>query len=402
MAEVVTVVGMLAAVAAAPIGAMAAYLLALTAAAFVRRTVPPPEAARSTRFAILVPAHNEALVIERLLASLAAQRYPRDNYDVYVVADNCSDETAALSRRAGAIVHERRDDARRAKGYALRWLLEIVRARTTYGAYLVFDADSVITPNFLLRMDARLAAGSRVVQAYYGVLNGSDSPVAALREAALASLHLVRPLGRSALGLSCGLKGNGMCFEARTLERQGWASVGLAEDVELHLALVRQRVRVDFAPEAVVRADMPVTLAAAYSQNVRWEAGRLATVRGEVIGLLRDGLMSRDLVQIDAAVEQLVPPLSVAIAMSFTCALVGAITGNTAAVALGLFGTGGLMLHVLAGLVAARAPATVYRALMLTPAYLVWKLMLYARATKTPAGHAWVRTERQRSEGPKQ
>ncbi|HEY6202660.1 MAG TPA: glycosyltransferase family 2 protein [Candidatus Limnocylindria bacterium] len=401
MAELAAVVGLFAAVVAAPIGAMAAYLLALSAAAFTKRRAPPAEAAHRTHFAILVPAHDEALVIERLLASLTAQRYPRDHYDIHVVADNCGDETAALSRRAGAIVHERKDDQRRAKGHALRWLLDIVRAGG-YGAYLVFDADSVVAPDFLARMDARLATGSLVLQAHYTVLNGADSPVAAVREAALASLHYVRPLGRSALGLSCGLKGNGMCFEARTLDRHGWGSVGLAEDVELHLALVRRGVRAEFAPEAVVRADMPLTLAAAYSQNVRWEAGRLASVRGDVVWLLRDGLVARDPLLVDAAIEQLVPPLSVAVAVAAACAFVGVVTGNAAAAALGVFAMTGLMVHVLSGLMAVRAPVTVYRALLLTPAYIVWKLILYARATVTPAGQAWVRTERRRSTSPDQ
>jgi hypothetical protein len=145
---------------------------------------------------------------------------------------------------------------------------------------------------------------------------------------------------------------------------------------------------------------MPLTLAAAYSQNVRWEAGRLATVRGDVVRLLRDGLMARDPVLVDAAIEQLVPPLSVAVAVAAACALVGVVTANVAAAALGVFAMAGLIVHVFSGLMAVRAPATVYRALLLTPAYIVWKVILYARATLTPAGQAWVRTERRRPTSP--
>jgi 1,2-diacylglycerol 3-beta-glucosyltransferase len=393
-------VGILAALAAlvltpiaATAAAMTAYLLGLSVAAIARRPAPPP-AVQIRRFAVLVPAHDEERVIERLLASLHAQRYARDRFSVFVVADNCIDATASIARAHGAIVHERVEATLRAKGHALRWLLERVRAAGPWDAYVVFDADSVASPDFLAQMNARLATGSRALQSHYAVLNALASPVAALREAALASLHYLRPLGRSALGLSCGLKGNGMCFDAATLDRLGWTSTGLAEDVELHLRLVRAGVRVDFVPEALVRADMPATLDEAESQNLRWEAGRLSAVRGEVLPLLAHGVISRDPVQVDAALEQLVPPLSVAIGVSGACAVVAAVAGAPLALALAGFATAGLVVHVLAGLVAVRAPARTYVALLRAPSYILWKLALYAKAVVAPAGSPWVRTQR--------
>ncbi len=391
----VSALGWVLAPVAVAVSAMAAYLGLLSVAAFLRRPGIPPPGPRTRRFAVLVPAHDEAAVIERLLRSLDLLRYPRERFDVFVVADNCTDATAELARGAGAIVHEREDARLRAKGHALRWLFERVKAHGTYDAYVIFDADSEVAPDFLERMDARLAAGSLVVQSHYRVLNAEASSVTALREAALASLHYLRPLGRAALGLSCGLKGNGMCFEARTLDQHGWGSVGLAEDVELHLELVRHGIRTDFAPEAVVRADMPFTLEGASSQNLRWEAGRLATLRQLALPLLFRGFARADPMLVDAAAEQLIPPLSVAVSAGAACALAGALTGNATVAALGILGTGGLVSHVFAGLVAVHAPAAVYRALLGTPAYIGWKLLLYARATAAPTGQAWVRTGRQ-------
>ncbi len=386
------VAGVLTPVAAAG-AAMAAYLLVLSAAALRRPPVPPP-AKQGRRFALLVPAHDEERSIQRLIASLRAQRYPRERFVIFVVADNCSDRTAAIAREHGAVVHERTDLIRRAKGHALRWLLERVRAEGPWDAYVVFDADSVASPDFLAQMDARLETGSRAIQAHYDVLNAAASPVAALREAALASLHYLRPLGRSALGLSCGLKGNGMCFEAATLDRLGWSSTGLAEDVELHHVLVRDGVRVDFAPEAQVRADMPVTLDEAESQNLRWEAGRLRTLRQDVLPLLGRGFRERDPILVDAAAEQLIPPLSVAIGVSGACALAALVAGAPLAAGLATFATAGMALHVLAGLVAVRAPARTYVALLRAPSYIAWKLALYAKAVVAPAAHPWIRTER--------
>src|SRR6185436_1066660 len=212
-------------------------------------------------------------------------------------------------RTFGARVYERFDEVERAKGFALRWLLAQLRADgVAYEAFVVLDADSVVEPNLLRAFDARLATGSRVLQAYYSVLNAQASAVAGLRYAALAALHFVRPLGRSALGLSVGLKGNGMCFSAPVLEQFAWNWFTLAEDVEFHLALVRAGVRVDFAWETCVRADMPVTLAQATSQNQRWEGGRLQLLRSVVPGLLLDGIRKVSPMRLDAAIEQVIPP----------------------------------------------------------------------------------------------
>ena len=383
---------------AAAVALTGAYLTALGVAALTAAPALPPRGDRTQRFAILVPAHDEGAVIERLLASLNAQSYPRALFDVFVVADNCSDDTTAHARRGGAIVLERTDAILRSKGHALRWLLERVHSQGDYDAYVVFDADSVVAPDFLERMDARLANGSRVVQGYYRVLNSGESSVAALREAALASLHYLRPLGRAALGLSCGLKGNGMCFRAEILDRYGWEGVGLAEDVEHHLALVGHGVRVDFAPEAVVRADMPVTLAQARSQNLRWEGGRLRTVRDLALPLLRRGALRREPVALDAAIEQLIPPLSVALGASLLAGILGAVGGSVLVVALAVFGGTGIIVHVFAGLIAVRAPRHLYRALLGAPPYMVWKVGLYGRAAMLPRLQGWIRTERAPSE----
>ena len=116
---------------------MAAYLGVLSVAAFLKRPEAPPPGPRTRRLAVLVPAHNEAAVIGRLQRSLSLLTYPRELFDVFVVADNCTDRTAEIARDAGAIVYERETVTLRAKGHALRWLLERVRAHGTYDAYVV-------------------------------------------------------------------------------------------------------------------------------------------------------------------------------------------------------------------------------------------------------------------------
>lgn len=374
---------------------LAGYLLFLTLAALVTYPRPIKPTARNRRFAVLVPAHNEEGVIARVLTSLTHMNYPADCVDICVVADNCEDATASIARAHGARVYERFDDAERAKGFALRWLLQQLHNEAhAYDAFVVIDADSVVDANFLRCMNARLEGGAQAVQAYYSVLNSNHSSVAGLRYAALAALHYVRPLGRSRFGLSAGLKGNGMCFSAPILERFAWVWFTLAEDVEFHLALVAEGIRVEFAPETWVKADMPVTLAQATSQNERWERGRAQLVRQQVPRLLWAGVCRRSWLQIDAAVEQLIPPMSVPFALAGLAIPAALLLGTPSLAVAAVLCLGVYMLHLLTGLVLVRAPAGIYLALSMAPLYIVWKLGLYGRSLLSEHGTPWVRTER--------
>jgi cellulose synthase/poly-beta-1,6-N-acetylglucosamine synthase-like glycosyltransferase len=371
------------------------YLLVLTVAAFFGDRHGPPEAGRRRRFAILVPAHNEESVISRLLHSVHTLDYPERLVDVYVVADNCSDRTAAQASALGALVYERADPGRRGKGHALHWLLQQLAERQwDYDALVVVDADCQLSRNFLTRMDARLAAGQVVIQAYYTVLNAEGISAASLRQAALAAVHYLRPLGRTALGLSVGLKGTGMCFATSVLAKRGWQWYGLAEDVELHLALSREGYRVRFAPEAIVAGEMPTTLAQAKTQNERWERGRLHLLRGPALGLIARGVRRRDLRQVDAALEQLIPPLSVSFAAGAVCLAASLALAATPLILAATVILAGQIVYLLAALVAAHAPLNAYLALVQAPFYVIWKVGLYGRSLFNTETGPWVRTSR--------
>jgi cellulose synthase/poly-beta-1,6-N-acetylglucosamine synthase-like glycosyltransferase len=372
------------------------YLLFLTVAAAGIGRKRNPEAADSRRsFAILVPAHNEEAVIGRLLTSLHDLDYPRARFDVCVVADNCDDATAAIAQAAGARVYERVTQDQRAKGFALRWLLgELELEGRTYDAYVIVDADSILAENFLHAMDARLDHGARVVQAYYSVLNAEQTAVAGLRYAALAAVHYLRPLGRSVFGWSSGLKGNGMCFEASILREFTWRWFTLAEDVEFHLALVEQGVSVQFAPETWVKADMPLTLQQSASQNSRWERGRLQLIRQHVPRLVLSGIRRRSWLPMDAAIEQLIPPLSVPFALGAISIPAAWLVGAPLVAGLALGCLIGYALYLVAALALVKAPLRIYVTLGMAPVYIAWKVGLYARSLLGGRSGAWVRTAR--------
>jgi len=385
------------------LGVLVGYLLLLTGVSLFARRRTPLTHEPTTRFAVLVPAHDEELLLPALLASLAALDYPRALYDVHVVADNCADRTAELARQGGAVAHERFDDAHRGKGYALEWLLARVPG---YDAYVIVDADSILSPNFLMVMNQRLRDGAAAVQGYYAVRDPAQSWGAALRYVALALVHYLRPLARSVLGGSVGLKGNGMCFTAGVLARHRWTA-DIVEDIAYHMALVRDGLVVAFAPDAVVWAEMPASLRGAQTQNVRWERGRLQMVRDYVPGLLRDGLRRRSFVLLDAAMEQIIPPFSVLVG--------GLVLGLLAGLALGALSAGlapaaplawlpaalaavllaGAVVYTLAGLVLVRAPARIWLSLALAPVFVAWKLALYVGVLLGRGRHDWARTARE-------
>ncbi|HZU14566.1 MAG TPA: glycosyltransferase family 2 protein [Chloroflexota bacterium] len=368
------------------------YLDLLSVAALIGAR-PPQPTARGRRFCILIPAHNEFLLLPDLLKSLHAVDYPADQIDVHVVADNCTDATADVAREMGATAHERHDRDATGKGHALRWLLGRLEM-DRYDAFVFVDADSVVEPNLLDVLDRHLERGEDVLQCRYMVSNSADSRSAALRFLGFALFNDLRPLGRERLGLSVGLRGNGMCFSRNVLARMGWTAFTLAEDAELHMQLVDTGHVVHYAPETSVTSRMPTTLAGAQTQNARWERGRLLLLRRYWRPFLAASLRRRDARHLDAIAEQAIPPLSVLVGVSvlyWAVSLAIRSPGRVWAASLLLLGEA---FYVGCGLRISRAPSHVYAALLSAPLYVLWKGHLYARALVARGAKTWIRTPR--------
>lgn len=383
-------------------------LLTLLAAAATRQSALPP-AALPLHLAVVVPAHNEELVLGATLASLTLQDYPAGYAQIVVVADNCTDGTAAIARSRGAAVLERTSDER-GKGYALNFAIAHLLAQPiTPDAIVIIDADTQAAPDFLRRMSACIAQnkdprGYGAWQGRYGVLNAGDGWRAALMTAAFDLVNHVKPLGRDRLGLSAGLKGNGMAFTTPLAAALPWPGGSLTEDLDYGLELARRfHLRVQYVPEARVAAQMPATAAQAASQRKRWEQGRAGLVRERALPLLMESLRRRSLLLFDAAWDLLTPPLAelAALLLAFL-----ALTALGAAMHLlphpalwlgaSLFGLLALIVYVLGGLRVAGAGPDAYAALLQAPFYAVWKIALLVTGRK-PARNTpdeWVRTER--------
>ena len=379
------------------------YLLALLVAARDSIRNPAPTAVvgdeAPLRLAVLVPAHDEESGIGATLESLAACKYPAGGRRTIVIADNCTDGTAACGARAGIEVWERTDDSRRGKGFALIWALRrLLEEEGDVDAIVMVDADCSVSPNLLEAIDQRLRSGASAVQVDYVAGNPGGSHVSALRFGAFALADTVRFLGKQRLGLSCGLVGTGMGFRRELLEQTPWTATGLTEDGEYHLHLVLAGERAEFVPGAWVSQAVPTSMRASSEQQARWERGRLQLIRNWSPRLLAAGLARRDVVRVHAGLECLLPPQSLIAAGNLGSLLAGLLLGHRRLVALCAASIGAQATFVLAGLRLVRAPAQVYRALLLAPLLIVSKIGLYGRFLlgRGPAG--WTRTERESAE----
>jgi 1,2-diacylglycerol 3-beta-glucosyltransferase len=384
-----------------PVLACATYLFVLALASVApSREVHAPNPAK-VRFDIVVPAHNESAGIADTVKSLLAVDYPAAMRRVLVVADNCSDDTAALATAAGATVLVREDKTLRGKGYALKSAFDRSLADGQADAVVVVDADTVVSPNLLHAYAARFDAGARAAQAEYGVRNPNASWRTRLMVIGLATFHGVRSRGRERLGVSCGLRGNGMAFTREVIEKVPHEAFSIVEDLEYGIRLARAGYSVRYVDEAQVLGEMVSSEKASRSQRRRWEGGRLAMMKTHGLPLLADALRRRDKVLFDMAMDVIVPPLS----YLFVTALLGtALAGILAAfrapawpLALAPWAVAFAMsiLYVLRGVSLSKTGVRGLFDLAWAPVYIVWKIALSLSAPSKRADAEWIRTTRE-------
>jgi cellulose synthase/poly-beta-1,6-N-acetylglucosamine synthase-like glycosyltransferase len=382
---------------ALPVLAVSAYLFFL--AVLSGRLTPPPYPPPRLRFDIVVPAHNEAAGITQTVKSLHALDYPAELRRVIVVADNCADNTAELARAAGATVLERTDTERRGKGYALKYAFDKSLADDQADAVVVIDADTVVMPNLLQAYAARLEAGEQAVQAEYGVLNRTASWRTRLMAIAFATFHVVRSSARERLHLSCGLRGNGMCFSREVVQRVPHEAYSLVEDLEYGIRLGLAGYRVAYAEEAQVLGEMVAGEQASRSQRRRWEGGRLRMAKQHALPLLKKAAEKGDPVLLDLAFDVLVPPLTYVVVAALVGLGLGALVYTPSAhagVAVRLYGVATAMLafYVLKGWWLSGVGLRGLLDLLYAPVYMVWKLALLLWRPSHKKDE-WVRTRRE-------
>lgn len=262
----------------------------------------------SSRLAIVVAAHNEGRVIKQLIINLHDLNYPKDLYDIYVVADNCVDDTAKIAAAAGARVIERFNDKDKGKGYALEYAFnQIFAGETTYDAVIVFDADNLVSKDFLLIMNNHLLKGEKIIQGYLDTKNPEDTWITRAIYMCYLITNRFLQLAKYNLGLTCALGGTGMCLSTEVLKRYGWGMTSLTEDLEFQTKALMNNIKVSWAHDAKVYDEKPLTLMQSLRQRKRWMQGH-CNVAGRYMGkLLWQGITHKNFAMVDGALYLVQP-----------------------------------------------------------------------------------------------
>ena len=241
---------------------------------FTRKFKP---AKKKHKYAIVIAARNESAVIGNLLDSIKKQDYPSDLITTFVVADNCSDNTAEIARKNGAICYERFDNERKTKGFALQYLFEKIEedyGRMNFEGYFVFDADNLLKKDYITRMNDAFDSGEKIITSYRNTKNFDENWIASTY-----ALHWIRSIRcnhrtRSVLRLATNIQGTGFLF-SNEIVKDGWKYTSLTEDRALTADAVAQGYRISYNDDAMFYDEQPTSLRIALRQRLRWSRGHL-------------------------------------------------------------------------------------------------------------------------------
>jgi cellulose synthase/poly-beta-1,6-N-acetylglucosamine synthase-like glycosyltransferase len=373
-------------------------VVSLLPAARRRAALAPAAAPPSTRFAVLVPAHDEEILIRGTVRSILEAAYPEGAIELFVIADNCTDQTAAVAQAAGAHCLVRTDEHRRGKPYALNWAIQQL-ALSRYDALVIIDADTRVDSQFFRAMARHLEAGADALQGYFDVLNPDDSWLTRLSVIPATMKFRLHFPGKELLRLSCPLAGNGMCFRIDVIRRFGWEAYSLTENWEYWAQLILAGIRTGSAPDARIYSQDTASLTAGQSQRVRWMTGRMDTLRSYGGRLLSGGMRRPSAALLDAVVELARPSHAMLMVWSIVH-LGGAVIltmvypAGWPVLALSVAIMAAQLAHIILAIALERPPLRTWLSLLMVPWYLAWKTVISVQALLRPGNRAWKRTQR--------
>lgn len=380
------------------LGLATLYLLGLALAYFVLQERMPGPMEPLNRFAVLVPAHNEEMLIGTLCRSLLAIGYPKELYEIFIVADNCSDRTAAICAEHGVEVIQRNDPEQGGKGQALAWGLRHMTL-DRFDAVFIVDADNSVDPAILSELSRLLNEGEQAIQCYNAVGNRDDSWFTQLLYVSRTIGNLLYHEAKYRLGLSSYLMGNGLCFKAELLQRKGWTAFTAGEDWEYYAQLVEDDIMIGFAAKAKVYHQESRSLDQATSQRLRWSSGRFSIAKSLGFRLLRKGISEKNWKKVDASFPLIFPNYSLQLNLTLTALVLAVLMPSssmkTIYIAIVLSLLAGQFLLFLAGAFIVGSPRKIFLAVLYAPIFLVWKSVIDILCfTGIYRGKKWIRTRR--------
>ncbi len=373
------------------------YHFAWAMAYFIARAPKQKASGTVNKFAVIVPAHDEELLIAKTCENLLSMDYPNSQREIFIIADNCRDKTADICGKYPVKVMNRVDQENLGKGFALKWAFERIGLEN-FDAFLIVDADTAVDPSILRELNVMINNGSKAIQCYETMSNRNESWFTQLIFISRTINNLLYHYAKYKIGLSSYLMGVGMCFRTSLLRKIPWTAYTLSEDWEYTTRLVEQGIKIDFAVKAKVFPQESRSLQQATSQRLRWSRGRFYVVKNLGLKLFFNGLRRGNLKMVDASLPLIFPNWSLQINLILLVlfgSLVLPLSHKTAMVllSLGLLGIQGIILIIGIGLVGDFW--RVFKAILIAPLFLVWKFIIdFVSMTGIYRGKKWIRTER--------
>jgi cellulose synthase/poly-beta-1,6-N-acetylglucosamine synthase-like glycosyltransferase len=370
-------------------------MLALAVALLRPRPVAPPPTGTHERLLFLVPAHDEELLIDRCVDSLRRMRFPPEHLRIVVVADNCSDQTAAVAARRGARVLVRTSADERGKGHAIGWALEQLPLHDV-AAVVIVDADTIVEPDYAEAVCAWSPLREKVLQTYDGLSNEFETALTRMAGLLTRNRYGTTLRLKARAGLNCPLTGDGVVLGTGTLARFPWRVATITEGWELYTRFTVAGQQVCYASAARLYAQETSSIASSRTQRQRWASGRLAVLRRYLRAILtsrRLSLLQRlDLV---AELSNLGPVTHCAVGV-VGAGVVIAGSGATAWLLAAMF-VSPLLHQMLLSAVSLRGhpePLRTLAAFTELPRYALWRLGVAFGVLARRDHGVWIRTER--------
>ena len=272
-----------------------------------------PESEEKKRFAVLVPARNERGVIGALIDSLQKQNYPKDLYDILVIPNNCSDDTEQVALEHGAKIMKCRRSVR-SKGEVLSDIFDqlVHGSEEQYDAVLIFDADNLVHPGFILKMNDALMSGAKVAQGYRDSKNPSDTWISGCHSVYYYIVNGFFNRARMALGWSAALNGTGFMISTKLLEEHPFETYSMTEDIEYSsIVISKYKEKIMWVPDAVTYDEQPLLFTESVTQRRRWTVGTVQCFKRYARSLLKNTFRDKNMSCLDMFVLYSAPYMQI-------------------------------------------------------------------------------------------
>lgn len=286
------------------------YFFVIGLFAFKKRNIIRSYKAKH-KLAVLIAARNESKVIVQLINSLKKQKYPSELYDIFVIPNNCTDNTESVAKRAGAKIIDCIGYVK-SKGDILKKTFSYMKENhSEYDAYVIFDADNIVHSNFLLRMNDAICAGYGVAQGYIDSKNPNDSWISSSNDLLFLSRNLFINKARTNIGISSFLNGTGFMVTKEIIEKFGYDTHTITEDIEFAIQCSLNGIKIGFVDDAITFDEQPVKFVQSWKQRIRWTVGMLECMKIYTKKLLKVAIKDKKVECIDMALFYVAPIVQV-------------------------------------------------------------------------------------------